>query len=154
MDESIVAPAEDRRCEDRRRGRRYVFRDQRTGFDRRETRGDGAAGLLHGTVVALRDNPGTLRVLLIAVNALNLTDFLLTLNALHIGAAEANPIMRSLFETSPVWAGIFKTLSVLLASALVWQCRRYRKALVVALGMLVLFIGVFVYHMLGLALFR
>ncbi|OFW55773.1 MAG: hypothetical protein A2133_02860 [Actinobacteria bacterium RBG_16_64_13] len=155
MDEELVPVGDERRCGDRRTRRIYVFRDKRTGFDRREPAcGGRGTGVLRAAVVSLRDNPGTLRVLLVAVNALNLTDFFLTLNALHVGAAEANPIMRSLFESSPVWAGIFKTASVLVASVLVWQFRRYRKALSVALLMLVLFAGVFVYHMFGLALFR
>ena len=85
--------------------------------------------VVHQTLVHLRDNPRTLQVLLVVVNALNLTDFGLTLNALANGASEANPVMASLFKVGPLWAGIFKTAAVLVATALVWECRRYRKAL-------------------------
>ena len=40
-------------------------------------------------------------VLLLAVNVLNLADFLLTLNVLAHGGGEANPILRSLFALRP-----------------------------------------------------
>jgi hypothetical protein len=59
--------------------------------------------------------------------------------------------MRSLFAMSPRWAGIFKVVAVLAASLLVWESRRYRKALIAGLCMLVVFAGLFVYHVFGLA---
>ena len=155
MDDSLDRMGEDRRQADRRRTRLYVFRDKRTGFDRREylARGLGHR-FLHDVLVNLRDSPRTLMVLLLAVNALNLIDFSLTLNALAIGASEVNPVMASLFQASPVWAGIFKTAAVMLASLLVWEWRRYRKALLAGVVMLAVFTAVFAYHMVGLALFE
>jgi hypothetical protein len=131
-----------------------VFRDKRTGFDRRAPREAGFKGFILDFLVRLRDSRRTLTVLLLTVNALNLIDFALTLNALAIGASEANPVMASLFEASPIWAGVFKTAAVALASLLVWEWRRYRKALVAAVAMLAVFTAVFVYHMIGLALYN
>lgn len=91
-------------------------------------------------------------MLLLVVNALNLTDFGLTMNALANGATEANPVMASLFKIGPLWAGLFKTVAVLVATAIVWECRRYRKALVAAIAMLLVFAAVFAYHMVGMLL--
>ena len=149
-DETAWRDGDRRRC-DRRRHRRYTFRDQRTGFDRREPK-ECQAGVLQRTLVGLREHPRTLWVLLAAVNVLNLTDFTLTLNALAHGVKEANPFMGFLFDLSPASAGVFKVLGVLLASLLVWQLKRYRKALLAAVGMLLVFGGVFAWHMCGLAL--
>jgi hypothetical protein len=92
-----------------------------------------------------------LRVVLLVVNLLNVADFWLTLRVLGNGGGEANPIMRSLFEASPVWAGLFKTAAIALTSLLVWRCRRYRLALAAALTMLAIFTAVAFYHILGLA---
>lgn len=139
----------DRRGGERRRCRRYIFRDQRTGFDRRSPEGP-QAGILQNTLVGLRDQPRTLLWLLAAVNVLNLADFALTLNALAHGFHEGNPVMGFMLDLSPAWAGVFKTLAVLLASLLVWQLKRYRKALVVAIGMLVVFTAIFAWHIYGL----
>jgi hypothetical protein len=33
---------------------------------------------------------------------------------------------------------------------MVWECRRYRKALLAAIAMVLVFAGVFIYHMVGL----
>jgi hypothetical protein len=101
--------------------------------------------------VNLRDRPGTLGVLLLVVNLLNVADFWLTVNVLHGGGGEANPIMRSLFCMGPVWAGLFKMTAVLLTSLLVWRCRSYRMALAAALAILAVFTAVAFYHVLGLA---
>ncbi len=66
------------------------------------------------------------------VNALNLADFLLTMNVLSHGGGEANPIMRSLFAMDPLYAGIFKMVAVFFTSWLTWRCRRFRSGLQVA----------------------
>jgi hypothetical protein len=129
-----------------------VFRDKRSGFDRRQREASGFRGVLQQALLRLRDDPTKLQVLLILVNVLNLTDFALTMNALAGGASEANPVMASLFKAGPVWAGVFKTCAVLVATALVWECRRYRKALLAAVLMLLVFAVIFVYHMVGLTL--
>jgi hypothetical protein len=139
----------DRRRGDRRRHRRYTFKDQRSGFDRRGPK-EYRAGVLQNALAGLREQPRTLWWLLAAVNVLNIADYVLTLNALSHGFAEGNPVMGLLFDMNPALAGIFKTLAVLLASLLTWQLKRYRKALVVAIGMLVVFAGVFAWHLCGL----
>ena len=155
MDDSLEPLRDERRSGDRRTCRSYVFRDKRTGFDRRECRdGEASGGLVHRVLVALRDSSRTLMVVLLTVNVLNVLDFALTLNALSIGATEANPVMASLFEAGPVWAGVFKMAAVALASLLVWEWKRYRKALLAAVMMLAVFTAVFVYHIVGLALFK
>lgn len=141
----------ERRAGDRRRRGQHIFRDQRTGFDRRESERSGA-GILYCTLAGLRNQPRLLFWLLITVNALNIADFGLTLNALAHGYQEGNPIMGFLFEMNPALAGIFKILAVLLASVLVWQLKRYRKALLAAIVMLLIFAGVFAWHLYGLVM--
>jgi hypothetical protein len=152
MEDCLEPESTERRADDRRHRREYVFRDKRSGFDRRQHDVPGVRGVVHQTLVHLRDNPRTLQVLLVIVNVLNLTDFGLTVNALANGASEANPVMASLFKVGPLWAGIFKTAAVLVATALVWECRRYRKALLAAVAMLMVFAAIFVYHMVGMTL--
>jgi len=105
---------------------------------------------MENALVGLRDRPGTLGILLFTVNALNLTDFLLTLNVLAMGGGEANPIMRSLFALDPLYAGIFKLAAVFVTTLVVWRCRRFRSALQAALVMVAVFAIVFFYHIFGL----
>ena len=88
--------------------------------------------------------------ILFIINALNLADFLLTMNVLGEGGGEANPLLRSLFALDPLYAGIFKLLAVFVVSWLTWRCRRYRSGLEVSLIMLVMFCGVIGYHIFGL----
>jgi hypothetical protein len=131
-----------------------VWPERRSGFDRRVPASAGRAGMaMESVLTGLRDRPATVRVLLLTVNMLNLADFALTMNALSIGGGEANPIMRSLFDLNPVYAGLFKILAVLAVSLVIWRFRRFRSALQVALVMLVIFMGVFFYHILGLIAF-
>jgi len=141
----------DRRITDRRKRRvSFVLHERRTGFDRRvSTSGGGAAGLT-AVLLGLRDRPGMLWVMLATVNALNVADFLLTLNVLAMGGGEANPILASLFSADPLYAGIFKVLVVLAVTLLVWRCRRFRRALEATLIMLGVFTLVFFYHIVGL----
>ncbi len=112
--------------------------------------GSWAGSSLSCVVAGLRDRPGTLWVLLVTVNVLNVADFVLTLNALAAGGGEANPIMRPLFAASPVYAGLFKFVAILAVTLIVWQCRRFRRALEAALIMVGIFTVVFFYHIFGL----
>jgi hypothetical protein len=91
--------------------------------------------------------------MLFAVNALNLADFLLTLNVLAGGGGEANPILRSLFELDPLYAGIFKVVAVFFTSWLAWRCRRYRSGLEASLILLAVFSAVICYHIFGLVVY-
>lgn len=153
MEKGLSSEWADQRVSERRcRRRGFVLHERRTGFDRRCLSGSGAlAGTFQQTLLGLRDRPGALWVVLAVVNVLNIADFVLTLNVLASGGAEANPIMRSLFDLGPVWAGAFKLAAVLLATVLVWRCRRYRLALVAALVMALIFTAVLFYHVVGLA---
>jgi hypothetical protein len=142
---------ERRRTDRRQRRVSFVLHERRSGFDRREP--GGAGGGLACVLAGLRDRPGTLWVLLVTVNILNLADFFLTLNVLAAGGGEANPILRPLFEASPVYAGLFKFLTVFIVTLIVWRCRRFRRALEAALIMVGVFAVVFLYHILGLVAF-
>ena len=102
-------------------------------------------------IVGLRDRRSTLWVVLAAVNLLNIADFAFTLNVLALGGGEANPLMRSLFEAGPVYAGTFKLVAVLVTTWLIWRFRRFRRALEAALVMVAIFSAVFFYHLFGLA---
>jgi hypothetical protein len=134
---------------ERRRRRKYRFHDRRSGFDRRVA--GVKLGVVRSTLIALRDRPKALQLLLAGVNLLNLADFSVTLRVLDSGGREANPILRPLLALSPLWAGIFKLVAVLAASLLVWENRRYRKALIAALCMVLVFAGLVAYDITVLA---
>jgi hypothetical protein len=153
MDEdSAAADLDNRRQKDRRQRRfSFVLRERRSGFDRRGRDGASGASIAYErALLALRDRPRLLFSLLVVVNILNLTDFLLTLKVLAEGGGEANPILRSLFAMDPLYAGVFKLVAVLLTSWLAWRCRRFRSGLSSAVIMLALFTGVICYHIFGL----
>jgi hypothetical protein len=149
VDEYSLAQGDRRRGVDRRRRRKYRFHDRRSGFDRRVN--GVKMGVLKRTLMALRDRPGLLRLLLAVVNFFNVGDFVLTLSVLDSGGREANPVLRPLLAISPLAAGIFKLVLVMAASLIVWESRRYRKALIAGLFMLVVFVALFVYDMYVLA---
>jgi hypothetical protein len=132
----------DRRVGERRRQRRRVTREQRTGFDRRVGDRHGVARVVGSTLRTLRDRPLVLGILLVEANLLNLCDYLLTRFGLSVGAIqEANPVMRGLFSTDARLAGIVKVLIVLGASLTVWKFRRFRPVLatgLIVVGMLLL----------------
>jgi hypothetical protein len=149
MRQEVHSTEKERRGADRRQRRvSLVLHERRSGFDRREA--GGANGGLTCVLSGLRDRPGTLWVLLFAVNILNLADFLLTLNVLALGGGEANPVLRALFAASPAYAGLFKFSAVLIVTLIVWRCRRFRRALEAALIMVGVFAVVFFYHVFGL----
>jgi hypothetical protein len=130
-----------------------VLHERRSGFDRRAPCRGGLSSGFEGALVCLRDRPRLLRMVLIVVNILNLADFLLTLNVLANGGGEANPVMRSLFNADPLWAGLFKFLAILAVTLLMWRCRRFRSALEASVLVLAVFTLVFFYHMVGMAVF-
>jgi hypothetical protein len=144
----------ERRSIDRRKRRvSMVLHERRTGFDRRGTVPGGAiAAGYDGVLRGLRDSPSHLGIILVTINLLNVVDFLLTLNALAMGAAEANPVMKSLFNVDPLYAGIFKFIAIFAVTLVMWRCRRYRSALQAALLVLAVFTLVFFYHIVGITL--
>jgi hypothetical protein len=153
MGDILTATASDERRDKDRRRRRFsmVFRERRSGFERR-ARGDGSRNSVafERALLNLRERPWAVLGVLLAVNALNLADFVLTLNVLANGGGEANPLLRSLFALDPVYAGIFKVVAVMFASWLAWRCRRFRSGLEASLIMLAVFSAVICYHIFGL----
>ncbi len=101
-------------------------------------------------LLALRDRPRLIIAILLVVNALNLADFLLTMNVLENGGGEANPILRSLFNADPLYAGLFKMIAVFFTSWLAWRCRRFRSGLQATIILLGVFTLVICYHIVGL----
>ncbi len=146
----------ERRREDRRKRRfSLVMHERRSGFDRRGP-GPGASRLAvgyHRMLLALRDRPRLLLLLLALVNVLNVADFTFTLNALALGGREVNPILGPLFDTDPLLAAVFKMVAVLPVSWVVWRCRRFRSGLEAVLLMVVMYGGVVLYHLYGLLLY-
>jgi hypothetical protein len=156
MDETFTAvQPEDRRAKDRRQRRfNLVLRERRSGFDRRGLGDGGRISVAYErALLALRDRPRVVLGILLMVNALNLADFLLTMNVLSKGGGEANPIMRSLFAMDPLYAGIFKMVAVFFTSWLTWRCRRFRSGLQVAIILVALFTVVICYHIFGLVFY-
>jgi hypothetical protein len=153
MTQATETAADNRRQDERRRRRpAFVLRERRTGFDRRRLAVAGpVAGSVESALVWLRDKPGTLAILLITVNILNLADFALTANALALGGYEMNPVMRVLFASDPILAGLVKVALIVGATILVWRFRRYRRTLMGGVLMVAVFAAVFIYHMYGLA---
>ncbi len=145
-------PADDRRRRERRKRRPvFVLRERRTGFDRRDVAVAGPFGnSLEHSLVWLRDKPGTLAILLVVVNFLNLADFALTMNALSLGGYEVNPVMRTLFVSSPLLAGLVKVTLIITATLLVWRFRKYRRTLIAAMLIAAVFAAVLFYHIYGL----
>lgn len=143
------APSVDRNG-DRRVGRRYVFRDRRSGFDRRH---DPTAGLWTRTLLRLQRSPHLLEILLVLLVALNLADLVFTQIALGAGATETNPVMAALFDESFVSAAALKILISLMIVFIVLAFRRYRKMMALAVFGTVLYTGVFVYHLATTPLF-
>ncbi len=144
-------PEERRRDDRRQRWFSVRLHERRSGFDRRRVMGGvGALAAVDGFLLGLRDRPKLIFSMLVVVNALNLADFLLTLNVLSDGGGEANPIMRSLFAINPIYACIFKMFAVGITSWLAWRCRRFRSGLQSALILLAVFAAVICYHIFGL----
>jgi hypothetical protein len=106
---------------------------------------------MEGLLRSLRDHSSRLLLMLIAINALNLADYLLTLNCLSNGGGEANPVMAWLLGADVVSAGAFKMAMVLGVSLILWRYRRYRRAILTTLVILAAFVALYVYHMVGLA---
>lgn len=149
---SSELPAERRSGTDRRRKRRYRFVDRRSGF-RRRTAG-AKMGVFARALYGLRERPARLARVLVAVNVLNLCDFLLTLLVLDSGGREANPILRPLLSLSPLAAGIFKLVVVASATLIVWRSRFYKLSVIVGLLMLAVFACLVVYDFVLVVLLR
>jgi hypothetical protein len=138
----------ERRGDRRTPRRRFVARERRSGFDRRDS-GSAVRRLL----AVLRDYPISLFALLIAINVMNVLDYWLTLGVLGAGFSEGNPLMAYMFSQGTAAAGWFKFLCVALVSVAIWPMRRYRLVLQVAVFAAVIFVGVLLVHAYGHAFY-
>jgi hypothetical protein len=139
----------DRRGADRRARRSWVWRERRSGFDRRSRSASRWGAAWDEALIYLRDNPLALVAMLALANLLSLLDLMFTLRALDHGAVEANPVMRALLEGHPAAAVIVKVCLVAGVSVVVFLLRRYRLMLKVAILALVLFAVIVMYHFYG-----
>lgn len=139
----------ERRAGERRQRRAWVWRERRSGFDRRRTHRSRIAWAWDGALAHLRDNPLTFLLVLTLANLLSLLDLVLTQRALAAGAVEINPVMRSLLADNPTAAAAVKIGLVAGVSALVFALRRYRLMITVGLLTVALFAIIVAYHVLG-----
>ena len=136
---------------DRRRSRRFVVKERRSGFERRRSVRRGPVGAAYeSSLVYLRDHPATLIRLLVLANLLSVLDLALTLILLRLGVIEGNPIMEYLFHGSVVQATIVKCGLIAVVSLAIWSLRRFRPALVTALFLVGLYAAVVLYEVAGL----
>ncbi len=149
-----MEPAADNRepGTDRRRRRRFVVRERRSGFDRRRPQDRAPlAAALDASLVHLRDNPRSLIDVLALANLLSLLDLTLTLMLFELGASEANPVMGFFFAEGTLQAAAFKISLLAAASLGIWALRRRRVALLAALLFLAVYGVVVLYELAGLA---
>ena len=140
----------DRRASERRRGGQRLWHERRSGFDRRAGDRPGATHVVGNALRTLRDRPLLLVILLVELNLLNLSDYLLTRFSLEVGVVdEVNPVMRGLFSTDPRLAGAVKLSIVLAVSLIVWRFRRFRAVLATSLAVVVVLLLVVIYQVGG-----
>jgi hypothetical protein len=133
---------------ERRRRRRFVVNERRSGFARRREAYRSPAGrAFDGSVRFVHAHSAALVAVLALTAVLSLVDLALTVMALRSGAAEANPLMRHLFGVGSGWGwpAVAKVASSAGLSLFVWKFRRYRSVLAVALLALALY-GVVVFY--------
>lgn len=133
----------DRRSTDRRAtGATFYchWPERRSGFDRRS----------RCWVGALRDSSAALVALLAFLNLLNVLDWQFTTIGLQRGAIEANPFMAAFFGIDSLAAGLFKVAVMLTISLIIWKTRRYRRVLEFTVLATVAYVGVIIYHVVGL----
>ena len=144
----------ERRSVDRRLSRKFVVRERRSGFDRRQPRRATAVGAaVDASLVYLRDNASVVFAVLATANLLSILDLVFTLRALQHGAVEGNPLMKALFDWDPTIGAVAKVGIIMALSLLIWRMRRYRIILQVAVFALVLFGAIVAYHVYCLIAF-
>jgi hypothetical protein len=140
----------ERRWLERRQERAFRWTEKRTGFDNRQEPDKAAFLAWPGQLaVAMRDRPALLVKVLLLFNIYNIADYFLTVNALAAGHQELNPLMRYLFATDPLLAGIFKIVTGAAVTMLVWHCRRFRLMLQFSLFAFGLYLALIAYHFYG-----
>lgn len=138
----------ERRRAERRRSTRLVltFPERRTGFDRR-------GRLSWDPLRAIRDQRSAFFTILVAINALNVLDYVFTIAALSAGFREGNPVMAVLVASNPGLAALFKLGIVGVATAIMWRFRRYRSVITGSLFVLGGYIALIGYHIYGMLRF-
>ena len=144
-----LAEVIDRRETSRRRTRRLVWRDRRSGFERRHRQRGAAA--VDASLVFLRDHPATLLAVLGLANLFSVLDLRLTLVALRHGDTESNPLMRYVLGLGPQQAAVAKVGVVLIASLGIWSLRRHRQALLLALFAVAIYGAVVLFEVVSLS---
>ena len=142
-----VETGEERRNADRRRRALPVAVDRRSGFDRRLPTSGRLRDRYVTVLRAYRDNPRAILLTLVVFTTLNLADLLLTLRTLSLGGREVNPAMKALFDVHPMWAGVVKMGVGMVAAEIIWELRRRRSALALAIGITVAMAGVLAWHL-------
>jgi hypothetical protein len=141
-DYGLIERGPDRRI----RNLSLYYPERRRGFDRRRpAEGTWRAGY-HRWLDEYRRDPLTIAAVLFVFVVLNIADLLLTVQALSMGAVEANPVMAWLFATDPVLAALFKLAVGFGMAAAVWAARRYRRILEMSFVMVAVMTVVLVYH--------
>lgn len=125
---------------------RFVVPERRTGFDRRRL-GERYLGGLY----SLGRSGPQLAGLVVSIVLLSAADFGLTAAALERGGVELNPVMARLFSIGPLAAAAFKSAVLAFVLVMVWKMRRYRRILELALGVAVLHVALFGYHVVNLS---
>lgn len=129
---------ERRGAHDRRQRRVYRFIDRRHGFDRRKR---------YPALLAMRDRPWILIVVLVFMNLLSLVDGYFTIAEVNLGlAAEGNPILDTVAQHNHWLAIALKIGSVVAVSVIIWMGRRRRIFLELAIVALIVFGGLAAYH--------
>ena len=129
-------------------GSRFHLPERRSGFDRRVP----ARNRLDRWVLRMRDNQQLVLTVALAIAGLNALDLVLTLAALDQGVSEANPIMARLFDADIGLAATLKLATGVGAAAIVWWGRRFKLVLQAAVVLLMVFVGVTIYHIFGAVL--
>jgi len=139
---------------ERRRMRRFfVFRERRSGFDRRARSRSWLGSRVDGYLDHLRDHPASLALLLLLANVASMIDLALTWSSLSLGAMEVNPLMRHLLALghSPVSAAAGKQALVGAMSLAIWRFRSRRQVLALGVVLPVVFCAVVLYELIGVA---
>ncbi|MHB8867513.1 MAG: DUF5658 family protein [Thermoleophilia bacterium] len=123
-----------------------MFREQRSGYERRNDPNRAQTFLLGGFHTWHRSTPWLLPTVLIFANLLSLADILLTVRVLEQGAVEINPLLRVLMEFDVRAAVAVKASLVAGATLLIWRYRGYRTIAPLALLSLALFASVVIYQ--------
>jgi hypothetical protein len=139
------------RYPERRRRRRILLDERRSGFDRRrDVCRSPVAAFLEAPLLRLRNDSVLLAELLILVNVLSALDLFITLNVLRLGAVELNPIMAYLLDQGTLHATLAKVGVMVAATGGLWLLRRYRAALTTALVILLAYGSLVTFEMVGL----